>query len=248
VHDAEQAGQRQHSLKTFSGGENVVHAGSPPELRLDTGCRTSVGADNMFLQTSSTWLLNLFLNNIWLAIGFWTVLYALDYIFTMTQARFYRAGAHRHFGFSEGLELNPFFRDDVAKIRTFSFRFFLMLFFVAGLLFIIYALNFPEGFALVWGMVVGIQLANHCRHIRNLVVMFYARASAGISGRARYEHWFSLRLSSVDFFCFGLLFLLLYLFWGNLFALGASLGCFSLALRHLMDSVKKRKSKPKDES
>jgi hypothetical protein len=166
----------------------------------------------------------------------------------MTSARFYRDGAKRHYSFPEGIELNPFFQDDVAKIRTFSFRFFLLLFFVAGLLLIAYELNVPWAFALVWGMFVGIQLANHCRHIRNLIVFFYARQSAGVSGKIQYEHWFSLRLSSVDFFCFGVLFLLLFLFWGNLFVLGATLGCLSLAFRHLIDSVRKRKLSPKDET
>ena len=159
----------------------------------------------------------------------------------MTAARFYRDGAKQHYLFPEGIELNPFFRDDVAKIRTFSFRFFLILFFVAGLLLIVHELNVPWAFALVWGMFVGIQLANHCRHIRNLVVFSYARRSAGVSGEIQYEHWFSLRLSSVDFLCFGLLFLLLFLFLGNLFVLGAALGCLSLAFRHLIDSVMKRK-------
>jgi hypothetical protein len=204
----------------------------------------------MFLSASvsSTWLLDLFLNNIWLAISLWAGLYCLDYIFTMTSARFYRDGAKQHYSFPEGIELNPFFQDDVAKIRTFSFRFFLLLFFVAGLLLIAYELNIPWAFALVWGMFVGIQLANHCRHIRNLIVFFYARQSAGVSGKIQYEHWFSLRLSSVDFFCFGVLFLLLFLFWGNLFVLGATLGCLSLALRHLIDSVRKRKPLPKDET
>ena len=201
-----------------------------------------------FSRLASTWLLDLFLNNIWLAIAAWAILYCLDYIFTMTSARFYRDGAQKHYAFPEGIELNPFFRDDVAKIRTFSFRFFLLLFFVAGFLLIIYELNVPEAFAVVWGMFVGIQLANHCRHIRNLVVFFYARRSAGVSGKIQYEHWFSLRLSSVDFLCFGVLFLILFLFWGHFFMLGATVGCLSLAFRHLLDSVRKGKSLPKVET
>ena len=204
----------------------------------------------MFLSpsVSSTWLLDLFLNNIWLAIALWAGLYCLDYIFTMTAARFYRDGAGKHFVFPEGVELNPFFQDDVAKLRKFSFRFFLLLFFTAGLLLIVYELNVPWAFALVWGMFVGIQLANHCRHVRNLVVFSYARRSDGVTGKIQHAHWLSLRLSSVDFFSFGLLFLLLFLFWGHLFALGATLGCLSIALRHLIDSVKKRKSLPRDET
>jgi hypothetical protein len=212
--------------------------------------RRRVNSTIMFLSlsASSTWLLDLFLNNIWLAIALWAVLYCLDYIFTMTAARLYRDGAQQHYSFPDGLELNPFFQDDVAKIRRFSFRFFLLLFLVVSFLLIIYELNVPGAFAVVFGMFVGIQLANHCRHIRNLVVFSFARRSAGVSGKIQYEHWFSLRLSSVDFSCFGVLFLILFLFWGNLFALGATLGCLSLAFRHLIDSVRKRKSLPKGET
>ena len=189
---------------------------------------------------SATWLLDYILNNVWLAIGVWAGLYCLDYAFTIKAARLYRDGAHQHFIFPEGIELNPFFQDDIAKIRTFSFRFFLILFLIGGLLLIVSII--PEAFAVVWGMFVGIQLANHCRHLRGLAAYSHARRSAGLSGKIQYELWLSLRLSSVDFFYFGLLFLILFSFWGHLFALGAALGCLSLALRHLIDSAKKRKS------
>jgi membrane protein implicated in regulation of membrane protease activity len=196
---------------------------------------------------SSSWLLDLFLNNVWLAIGVWVGLSCLDYIFTMTAARFYRDGAQQHYVFAEGIELNPFFREDVAKISKISFRFLLSLFFSVGLLLIVYELDIPEAFAFIWGMLVGIHLANHCRHIRNLVVFSYARRSNGVSGKIQYEYWFSLRLSAVDFCCFGMLFLLLFLIWGHLVVLGATAGCLSLALRHFIDSIKKQKSLPKTE-
>src|SRR5258708_1135039 len=116
----------------------------------------------MFL-SPSTWLLDLFLNNIWLSIALWTVLYCFDYIFTMTTARFYRDGAQQHYAFPEGIELNPFFRDDVAEVRTISFRFFLVLFFVVGLLVITYELNVPEVSAIVCCLFVAPQSAIYSR-------------------------------------------------------------------------------------
>ena len=191
---------------------------------------------------SSTWILDFILNNVWVAIGVWALLYCLDYAFTITAARWYRDGAQQHFAFSEGIELNPFFQDDIAKIRILSFRFFLMLFVISGLFFIVYIAQLPEAFAVLWGMFVGIQLANHCRHLHSLAAHFHARRSVGVSGKIQYEHWLSLRIASVDFFSFGLLFLILFVFWGHFFALGAAFGCFLLALRQLTDSVKKRKS------
>ena len=152
----------------------------------------------MFLfpsSVSSTWLLDLFLNNVWLAIGLWGGLFCLDYVFTIKAARLYRDGALQHFVFPEGIELNAFFQDDIAKVRKFSFRFFLMLFFIAGLLLI--GSLIPEMFAFLWGMLVGIQLANHCRHIHGLAAFSYARRSVGVSGKIQYEHWLSLRSWSV---------------------------------------------------
>jgi hypothetical protein len=65
-------------------------------------------------------LLNRFLNNVWLAIGFWAILYVMDYIFTLKAARMYQEGANKHFVFPGGIELNhiskkmsPIFADSV---------------------------------------------------------------------------------------------------------------------------------------
>ena len=187
-------------------------------------------------------LLNLFLNNVWLAIGLWAILYVMDYIFTLSTARIYKEGASKHFMFPGGIELNPYFKEDIANLRRFSFRFFLMLFFVGGLLLIAHSVDLPEVFALAWGMFVWIQIANHFRHIRNLMVFHYARTSTGVSGQMRYEPWLSLRLSALDMFSFAGLFLILFLFWGSFFVLGGAIGCLLFALTHLIDSKKSRLS------
>lgn len=186
-------------------------------------------------------LLNLFLNNAWLAIGLWCVLYLMDYVLTLKAARMYHAGVNKHIKFAGGYELNPFFKEDIAFLRRFSSRFLLLLFLVSALLFMIHRLNFPGGFAFAWGTLVGIQIAIHFRHIHNLMVFYYARDSNGVSGHIEYQHWLSLRLSSVSLFSFSLLFLFLFLFSGTLFMLGAAVGCFALALRHFLDSVKANK-------
>ena len=186
-------------------------------------------------------LLNFFLNNVWLAIGLWASLYLVDYIFTLTAARMYYAGVDEHLTFSGGYELNPVFRDDIRGLRLFSFRFWLLMLFVGGLLLILHSLDLPEVFSFVWGMFVCIQIAIHLRHIRNLAVFYHARDSKGMSGRIEYQHWLSLRLSSIELFSFSMLFLFLYLFSGTFFILGGAAGCLSLALRHLFDSFKEEK-------
>ena len=189
-------------------------------------------------------LLNLFLHNVWLAIGLWPILYLMDYVLTLKAARMYHAGASKHFAFAGGYELNPFFKEDIAGLRRFSPRFWFLLLSVGSLLLIIHSMNFPEAFALVWGMLVCIQITIHLRHIRNLTVFHYARDSKGMNGRIEYQHWLSLRLSSIELFSFSILFLSLFLFSGSLFMLGGAVGCLSLALRHLLDSTKASKMLP----
>jgi len=138
--------------------------------------------------------------------------------------------------------------EDIAGLRRLSPRFWLGLFFVGGLLLLIHSLDLPEVFAVVWGMFIGVQIAIHFRHIRNLVVFHHARDSQGMSGHIEYEHWLSLRLSSIDLFSFSLLFLSIFLFSGNFVMLGGAAGCFVLALRHLFDSTKARKKLPQAEA
>ena len=187
-------------------------------------------------------LLNSFLNNVWLAIGLWAIFYLIDYVLTLKAARMYHAGVSKHFTFAGGYELNPVFKEDIARLRRFSFRFWLLLFFFGGFLLILHSLDVPELFAFLWGTLVCTQMAIHLRHIRNLAIFHYARDSNGMSGRIEYEHWLSLRLSSIELFSFSVLFLFLFLLWGNLFILGGAVGCLSLALRHLLDSTKERKT------
>lgn len=189
-------------------------------------------------------LLHLFLNNVWLAIGLWATLYGMDYFFTLQAARMYQEGANQHFIFPGGIELNPYFKEDILHLRRFSFRFFLMLFFVGGLLLIIHSFDVPEVFAFIWGMFVLMQIANHFTHIRNLIVFHYARTSTGMSGQLQYQHWLSLRLSALDMFSFAGLFLILFLFWGNFFVLGGVASCLWLAIENLVDSRKSKLSSP----
>lgn len=183
-------------------------------------------------------LLNLFQNNVWLAIGLWAGLSILDYVLTLKAAHIYRDGASKHFIYPGGIELNPYFKEDVARLRRFSFRFILHLFFIGGFLLIAHSLGFPRLFAFVWGMFVWLLIAVHFRHIRNLMVFHYAGKSAGVSGQIEYQPWLILRLSSVEFFCFAALSLFLFLFSGSFFMLGGAIGCLSLAVRHLIDSFR----------
>jgi hypothetical protein len=184
-------------------------------------------------------LLDFFLTNVWAAIGLWAVFYALDYLLTLKAARLYETGVKNHIAFGGGYELNPVFQKDIAALRRFSYRFFLLLILFGGLLVLIYALGMKEMFAFSWGLLIGVQLTIHLRHIRNLAVFGYAQRSEGMMGKIEYEHWLSLRLSSVELLAYSGFFLFLYLLCSNFFVLGCAVGCFMVGWRHLIDSKKK---------
>ena len=196
----------------------------------------------------SEMMVDLFTKNFWLAIGTWVALYGLDYGLTLVGAKLYRSRGSKHYSFSEGYELNPVFKEDIARLRVFSFRFFLLLIFSSGLLAILYSANFPPAFVLAWGALVGVQLSILHRHIRNLALFYPAHDSGGISGRIEIKHWLSLRLAGVESLYFCGLFLFLYLLTGSLFMLGAAAGCFSLGLRAVLDSRKNRRLATKSET
>ena len=184
-------------------------------------------------------LLDFFLDHVWAAIGLWALLYALDYLLTLKAAHLYEHGVKNHIAFGGGYELNPVFQEDIAALRRFSYRFFLLLILFGGLLLTIYFLGMREMFAFSLGLLIGVQLAVHLRHIRNLAVFSYAQRSEGMIGKIAYEHWLSLRLSSIELLAFSGFFLFLYLLCSNFFVLGCAVGNFVLGWRHLIDSKKK---------
>ena len=193
-------------------------------------------------------LLNLFNEKPWVSIGCWAAFFCVDYALTLSGARMYQAKAGKHYLFSGGYELNEFFKDDIARLRPFSFRFFLMLLFVVGLMLISFVVG-PEIFELTWGMFIGLQLSVLFRHILNLTLFYYASRSAGIEGRIQIEHWLSLRLAAIESLAFSLVFIAIYFLADKTFLLGGAAGCLLLAHRLLADSYQQRKasvSSPKD--
>src|SRR5439155_3832235 len=132
-------------------------------------------------------------------------------------------------------------KEDIAKLRVFSFRFFLLLILSSGFLVILYSANFPPAFVLAWGALVGVQLSILHRHIRNLALFYHARGSGGISGRIEIKHWLSLRLAGVESIDFCGLLLFLYLVTGGLFMLGAAVGGLALGLTAFLDSRSDRR-------
>jgi hypothetical protein len=189
-------------------------------------------------------LLDYILDRYWLAIGIWIVLYCLDYLFTLKAARMYQEGAHNHMVFGGGYELNPVFQDDIAALRRVSPRFFLLLIACSIILFMIYVLAFGGLFEFSLGLLIGVQLTVHMRHIRNLAIFTYAKRSQGMTGKLQYEHWLSLRLSAIELFTYAGLFLFLLIVCPRMFLAGCAVSCFTTGWRHLMDSKRRPAATP----
>jgi hypothetical protein len=192
-------------------------------------------------------LLNQFLNHAWLAVGAWAVIYCSDYFLTHAAARLYQAGVTKHFVFAGGYELNPHYQEEVALLRRFSFRFFLDLVAYSAFLLIIHAPEIPELFAFVWGMYVGAQFPAHIRHFRNLVLFRHALRSEGMAGRIEYQHWLSLRLSSIDILSFAVFYVVLFLICDSYAFLGGAAGCLLLGLQQFRSSRKREQAQAQAE-
>ncbi|HEV8571726.1 MAG TPA: hypothetical protein VGR49_01595 [Actinomycetota bacterium] len=65
--------------------------------------------------------LDALVDNVWVAVLAWAVLFTLDYALTLRGARLARA-AGLHIAFHGGYELTPIYREDVAALRRMSPR------------------------------------------------------------------------------------------------------------------------------
>jgi hypothetical protein len=64
----------------------------------------------------------LLVNNVWLAIAVWIIVYTLNYQLTITSAKLYQAGAKDYFRIEGSVELTPIYQKDVDALRRFSTR------------------------------------------------------------------------------------------------------------------------------
>jgi len=197
----------------------------------------------------------LFVDNVWIAIAVWAVVYSSDFVLTMVCARLYRAGANRHVVF-ESYELTPYYQKDVARVRWISPRFLLMLALTCsaiGLLgYIAHALA-ASGEVGAWpvdlyrvalGALLLSEAAIHIRHFRNLYLFAALRRPGAAEGRVAYPMRLSYRTSSVEMAGFAALFLFAFGLTQNWFFLGGTLKCLALALSHWRLSFRSRPTPP----
>jgi hypothetical protein len=183
------------------------------------------------------------IDNVWLAIIVWGIIYILDYYLTLYAAHLYQTHLIKFVVFEGSFELTPYFQDDVNLLRRISPRFLFVWIMSFNLLFLIWFLstrwwNVPWLFSLVYGSLFLREAAVHMRHIRNLTLSLFSRTAGGLKGQIEYSRWLILKLSAVELLSFAGLFLLIYLALGSWLFLGGSISCLYTGLQHWLMSKK----------
>src|SRR5215472_3835414 len=164
----------------------------------------------------------------------WSLFYISDYALTIRCARLYRQ--QETVIFEGSYDITPLFQKDVDSLRAVSPRFVFMLLLALSMLWFLWILNenspAPELYQFMLGALIGVQLAVHIRHLRNLVLFRAINHSDWVRGRIEYGRMGMLRASSWECFAFFCFFLILFAFTRSWFVLGGAIGCFALFVKH----------------
>ena len=185
-------------------------------------------------QCQENMLTDFFIKNVWASVGVWLLLSISDSFLTVAGARRYQKGVKEHLDFSGRYELEPIHQDEIDRFQAISFKYVLELVLFGGLLWIVHSSGLTNLFSLLWGGLVLSQFAIHLRHLRNLILFRYASRSICIQGRIQYARWLTLRLSSIEFLGFSLMFSTTYLLSDSPVIIGGAVSCLLIALRQLL--------------
>jgi hypothetical protein len=186
------------------------------------------------------------LNNIYVVLLAWGIVYLADYYITIYSARLFRGPIREHIRFESSLELTPEFQKDVDTLRWVSPNFLLRWLGSFVLLYLVWwlttqRLGVPQVFDLVMGGLFLREAVVLLRHLRNLaLVRLYP---GGLTGTLLYEHWLTLQLSAAELFLFGLLYLICSLLLPSWFFLGGGLFCLLTAWQHWVYARRARSRK-----
>jgi hypothetical protein len=165
-----------------------------------------------------------------------------DYALTLWGARLYR-GARGRVAVEGSYELVPMFQADIDAGRFISLRFISVLALMVGFIGLIaqFATSLgidPPLYLFLVGFFVLIEVPIHVRHTSNIVrFSLLARADAA-QGQITFARWFTLKVSSVDFFSFAVLFVLGFAATRSLFLLGGAARCAAFGVVQLILSWK----------
>ncbi len=164
----------------------------------------------------------------------WGLLYISDYTLTIVCARLY--GRQETIVFEGSYEITPFYQRDIDSLRVVSPRFIFILLLTLGFLAFVWILSessqAPEPWQFALGALIGVQLAVHLRHLRNLVLFRSINNTGLVRGRIEYSRSVVLRASSWECIAFSGFFLTLFAFTRSWFILGGAVACFSLGVKH----------------
>lgn len=177
------------------------------------------------------------IQNVWLIIAIWSIIYLADYYLTIVSAKNLRKYLQEYIRFEGSLELTPSFQKDVDGLRLISPQFLIRWLLSIPLIYIVWrlsvgVLNQPILFYFLVGALILRGIAVHLRHFRNLVTCSLVKKSGGLKGRIEYSRWFMLRLSAAEILSFCCVYLLFAIFLGSWFFAGGAVGCLQVAFEH----------------
>lgn len=190
---------------------------------------------------------NLLVDNLWISMVIWAILFVSDYYLTIYGAILYQTYAKQYLVFEGSYELTPYYQSDINALRRISPRFLLMLGLSIVALIILWILSvtflqMPWLFSFVLGALILSEVVVHIRHIRNIYLFRQtSEANSGLKGHIEYSRRVILKSSALEMTSYSVLFLLSFLIGGSWFFLGGAVRCLFLALKHLRLA---RKSSP----
>ena len=175
------------------------------------------------------------LDNLWSGLVVWTALYVSDYSLTLACARMYRHGVGEKIVFEGSFELTPYFQSDIDALKVVSPRFLVALvigWVYLGAIWWLTEQSQPHLYEFVLGAAVSSELAIHVRHLRNFFLFRAIIRTDAVQGRIQYARPIILRMSSVEFLGFAVLFGVVSVFTSSWFLMGGTIACLGIGLKH----------------
>jgi hypothetical protein len=172
----------------------------------------------------------------WPSVLLVAVLYSSDYVLTLICARLYQQRGRRTILIEGSFELNPIMQKHVDSGRWFSGRWLIGVGTLCVLFPVLWWLmtdiGWQQGYFLMLGGMVFLQLAVHTRHLRNLFLFVTALGDDGIRGRVEYPRWVVLSMSAFEFLIFAGLYAVSYVLTGSVLFMGGAALCLLMAAKH----------------
>jgi hypothetical protein len=192
-------------------------------------------------------LQQILVQQVWLALVIWGIIYLSDYYLTIYTARLYQTHLKKHVIFEGSFELTPAFQKDINALRMVSPRFLALWLLSLVLIFLIWylsvrVLDVPWLFSFLFGALFLREAAVHLRHLRNVALSGFTQAAGGLKGQLEYSRWLILKLSAVELLSFAGFCFLIFLALGSWFFFGGAISCLYTGVQYWLMSNKQSKA------